>query len=156
MSDGMKRRRFLGLFGSTLAVPLVPMPALAKAGYSQAAWNTAVGTARSSAAISVGGMARLLNMTPAATEAMMRDMVSKGILGPLTGPRHGGVWAVSRVMKAGNIAALHKAKQIAQADAKPQTNHLSEDARSETPGWIAHLRNICTQNGMPLSERCFS
>ena len=152
----MKRRRFLGLFGSAVAAPLVPVPAIAQAGYSQAAWNTAVTTARGSAAVSVGGMARLLNMTPVATEAMMRDMVSKGILGPLTGPRHGGVWAVSRVMKAGNIAALHKAKQIAQSDAKSRASEFSNSERAETPASISHLRNICTQNGMALSERCFS
>ena len=152
----MKRRRFLGLFGSAVAAPLVPVPAIAQAGYSQAAWNTAVTTARGSAAVSVGGMARLLNMTPVATEAMMRDMVSKGILGPLTGPRHGGVWAVSRVMKAGNIAALHKAKQIAQSDAKSRASEFSNSERAETPASISHLRNICHQNGMALSERCFS
>lgn len=152
----MKRRRFLGLFGSAVAAPMIPVPAMAQAGYSQAAWNTALTTARGSAAVSVGGMARLLNMTPAATEALMRDMVSKGILGPLTGPRHGGVWAVSRVMKAGNIAALHKAKQLVQSEAKAQLEQRFEDDLSETPDWIAHLRNICTQNGMTLSERCFS
>jgi len=77
----MKRRHFLGLFSSAVAAPLVPAPALAQAGYSQAAWNTAVATARSSAAVSVGGMAARLKMTPAATEALMRDMVAKGILG---------------------------------------------------------------------------
>lgn len=152
----MKRRRFLGLFGSAVAAPLVPVPAIAQVGYSQAAWNTAVTTARSSAAVSVGGMARLLNMSPSATEAMMRDMVSKGILGPLTGPRHGGVWAVSRVMKAGNIAALHKAKQIAQSDTKSRADEFADAEQAGTPAWIAHLRNICTQNGLTLSERCFS
>ena len=152
----MKRRHFLGLFSSAVAAPLMPAPALAQAGYSQAAWNTAVATARSSAAVSVGGMASLLKMTPAATEAMMRDMVAKGILGPLSGPRHGGVWAVSRVMKAGNIAALHKASQIRQAEPKPQAQKSQDGDDARIADWIVHLRNICTQNGMTLSERCFS
>lgn len=154
----MKRRKFLGLFGSAIAAPMVPIPALAQTGYSQAAWNTAVATARSSAALSVGGMANILKLPPAATETLMRDMIKQGILGPLSGPRHGGHWAVSRIMKPGNIAALHKAQQAAQGQAK--VDEIGQDnpqaPATHVPDWIVHLRQMCVQNGMTLHARCFA
>ena len=144
----MQRRRFLGLFGSAVAAPMVPVPAMAQPAYSQAAWNTAVSTARSSAALSVNGMSHVLKISPAATEALMRDMVRKGLLNPIIGPYHGGLWASSKVMKAGNIAAIHKAQQAARAELAEK-----ENAKSQTGDWISHLQKICIDNGYQLSAR---
>jgi len=147
----MKRRRFLGMFSGAIAAPALPLPTMAQSAYSQSAWNTAVATARSSAALSVNGMSHVLKISPAATEALMRDMVRKGILNPIVGPYHGGMWASSKVMKAGNIAAIHKAQQAARRELAKE-----ENTKSRAGDWISHLQKICVDNGMTLHPRCFA
>lgn len=150
----MQRRKFLGLFGSAVAAPMMPLPAMAQAGYSQTAWNTAVATARGSAAVSVNGMARALGLSPAMAETLMRDMVGKGMLSPLSGTRHGGVWAASKLMKPINIAAAQKAQQVARNQAA--SDRSDAKAQAKPSDWISHLQKICVNNGMDLQPRCFA
>lgn len=149
----MKRRNFLGMISGAATAPLVPIPALGKATYSNAAWNSAVATARKSAALSVNGMARTLQISPAAAETLMRDMVGKGILSPILGPTHGGLWASSKVMKPVNIAAAHKAQQVARQQAARERRQLTKQQMAASD-WVSHLRNICDQTGMNLYPRC--
>lgn len=145
----MKRRSFLGVFSGAVAAPLMPVVPMAQAGYSQGAWTTAVAAARSRAALSVDGLARALNVSPATSEVLMRDMVKKGLLNPLVGPRHGGFWATSKVMRPGQIAALQGGSHAAK-------RKIADQAEASATDMIAHLRQLCAGQGIALSPRCLA
>jgi len=147
----MKRRNFLGLFGGAIAAPLIPLPAMAQAGYSKAAMHGAIMHAQTRASFSIWGLANAVKIPVAQAEALMGDLAKRGIIGPLQGTTFGGRWATSNVLLRDTLAATQAATQSNAKTAKFKTSNATEP---DLDTMIAHLRKVCTDYGLQLHPRC--
>lgn len=154
----MKRRRFLGLFGAAATTPFLPAPVAAAAGkgavgYSPAALHAAIYHAKTRAAFSVWGLAKTVGISVDQADALMGDLVKRGIVGPVQGTTFGGRWASSNVLMSDKLGAAVTAK-----GARVKTRATSP-AQSGVPGLevdlsrlLSHLRQICLRDGLKLAE----
>lgn len=146
----MKRRKFLGLFGSAFAAPLLPTPAVAaSATYSKVALRGAIKHAQTRGSFSVWGLANAVKVPVAQAEAMMTDLAKRGILGPLQGTTFGGRWATSNVLMRDTFAA---AKAIQHSNVAQSATH--KHAEPDLSTLLAHLQRVCVDYGMTLHPRC--
>lgn len=152
----MKRRNFLGLFGGAITAPFLPMPAIAAtakaAPYSAAALHGAIYHAQSRAVFSVWGLAKTLNLPLEQAEALMGDLAKRGITGPLQGTTFGGRWANSKIMRSEALTLNRAARQGGGPDATTD----AQKGNADLGRFLAHLRQICRTNGIPLSPRALA
>jgi len=149
----VKRRGFLTMLGAATLAPALPaVSAPAAATYNRYMYGLAVFHARTRAHVSAAGIAYRLKVTTAQAEAMMVEMTAKGMITPVAG-KPGAMRATSNILKGGvwDTAEVKKAAQ------KRETLQ-GEPAEVQTApkDWIAHLQQICRDQGMSLSERCFA
>lgn len=136
----MKRRKFLGLFGSAIAAPLMPLPAVAasKATYSKAALHGAIMHAQTRGSFSVWGLAQAVKVPVAQAEVLMGDLAKRGILGPLQGTTFGGRWATSNVLMREHLG-LAKAVHKHSGQVRPTAGQSNS---SDMSGMMDHLRKL--------------
>lgn len=157
----MKRRGFIQLLGAALTAPALPAmgaPSVAAATYNRYTFGLAVFHARTRAHVSAAGIAYRLKVSTAQAEAMIAEMASKGMVTPLIS-KPGSVRATSNILKGGiwDTSEIQKAAKKRE-ELKSQAEHTTEDGKpkGEVPAWIAHLREVCVNQGMTLSPRCYA
>ena len=154
----MKRRGFLQMIGAATLAPALPAlsaPAATAATYNRYTYGLAVFHARTRAHVSAAGIAYRLKVTTAQAEAMIAEMASKGMVTPIMG-KPGTVRATSNILK-GGIWDTAQVKQAAQNREALQSNKeeaSQPDQRALAPDWIAHLRQLCVDQGYTLHPRC--
>jgi len=147
----MKRRGFLQLLGAAAATPLMPGAALAKAaGYNRYQYGLAVFHARTRAHISARGIAHRLKVSVPQAEAMIGEMVDKGLVKPVFGGPN--VRAVSNILKPDAWGLETHARK--QRSAARRAKRLAKAPAHDIADMITHLRQICVDYGMTLHPRC--
>ena len=153
----MKRRGFLGLLGAAVTAPL--MPAVGAAAPARSAFAVAVAHAERFPVISAGGLSKHGNMTIAQADALIKRLGREGVV-KLVGPsRSGAVRAASRVFKNDHwgLGRTARERQAATQKAKAEQPPAEpEAAEQQIAPWLAHLHDLCRQQGMTLSPRCFA
>jgi len=150
----MKRRGFLQLLGAAATAPLLPTATLAQAaGYNRYQYGLAVFHARTRAHVSARGIAFRLKVSIPQAEAMIGEMVDKGLVKPVFGGPN--VRAVSNILKPDAWGLDAHARKMRAAERKAK--HLQADAtQMQADGlsdFLAHLRQICVKQGMSLHPR---
>jgi len=153
----MKRRGFLSMLGAAAVVPALPAAAApaVTATYNRYMFGLAVFHARTRAHVSAAGIAYRLKVTTAQAEAMMAEMVGKGMVTPVTG-NPGTMRAVSNILKPGvwDVSEVQKSAKVRNdLQQKAQTK---AGADTDAKDWLAHLQKICVGEGLDLHSRCFA
>lgn len=154
----MKRRSFLTMLGAAVAAPALPMaaaPAPVAAVYNRYTYGLAVFHARTHAHVTAAGIAKRLKVTPAQAKAMISEMSSAGLVKPvgLTGSN---VRAVSNILKPDAWGLDAASRKMRSDTRRARKAHAANDRRYAEPdlsALLAHLRQVCTAQGMPLSAR---
>ncbi|SEW46011.1 hypothetical protein SAMN04488515_3426 [Cognatiyoonia koreensis] len=154
----MKRRSFLTALGAAIAMPVLPsLPAAQVASFNRYTYGLAVFHARTRAHVSARGIAHCLKVSVPQAEAMIAEMARNGLVKPVFGGPN--VRAVSNILKP-DTWGLDKAARQARAQvrkdriAPPRTAHKSLTLETDLSRLIAHLRQVCRDQGMTLSPRC--
>ena len=125
----MIRRGFLQLMGSALTAPFLPaLPARAApvAAYPAAAMTAALAQARNRLNFSVFALAQQLGLRLDQADALMADLSSKGVLGPIQGTTRAGRWARSTVWS--HPAPSVAATGAARTKLTPSDTNIQNDA----------------------------
>ncbi|SLN30771.1 hypothetical protein PSJ8397_01402 [Pseudooctadecabacter jejudonensis] len=158
----MKRRGFLQLLGGAIAAPLVPnvaVGAATKAAYPASALHAAIYHAQSRVNFSVFSLARQLGLDLDQAEALMGDMSSRGILGPLQGTTQPGRWARSKVWKRPFAGAAATGKVIKTARPSDLTRTAPQTGKSisfevDLNSFLNYLRKMSQDQGLTLHPQC--
>ncbi len=149
----MRRRGFLSLVSAAAVAPALPAisaPAVT-ATYNRYMFGLAVFHARTRAHVSAAGIAFRLKVTTVQAEAMIAEMAAKGMVTPVLG-KPGAVRAVSNIVKPGIWDTTKTAKSLSRETKNAQPS--SDIVQSQS--MIAHLRELCAGQGIPLSPRCLA
>lgn len=152
----MKRRKFLGMLGAATASPMLPLPAIAAAPaatYTPAALHGAILHAQASGHVSVQGLTHLLRIPPAGAEALMQDMMNKGILAPMQGTNPVLGWAKSRIYKPRFAMRVPTRRTQIEEPDLGQQREGQRDSPAQDP-LFAHLHYLCRAVGMALHPSC--
>lgn len=152
----MKRRGFLQMLGGAIAAPLMPTAsfgAATKAAYPASALHAAIYHAQSRVNFSVFSLAQRLGLSLDQAQAVMTEMSSRGILGPLQGTTQAGTWARSAIwQRPAHAVAIGKGATYASKAATSQTARTA--ARTAPAPWLRHLYDMCRAHGRTLHPRC--
>lgn len=142
----MQRRNFLQIIGAAIAAPLMPSASFGSvakvAPYTPAALHGAILHAQSRCSISSWSLAQTLGVPVAQANALMADMIDRGILGNLRGSAGGSRWASSKVFKP--AFAPYQPRVTARMKHNPScavTHHTQPDLSL----MMAHLRDISSR-----------
>lgn len=136
----MKRRGFLSLLGAVMAAPALPSAATSlPVRLSQLAATHA----RTYPCVSAVGLSRGLGVPMAQAQVLLRDLSSKGLVGPISHAGTGPIYAASAVYRPAASAVL-KVAQLRPS--MPQTHAVAND-------WLAYVQDICVRNGFALQPR---
>jgi hypothetical protein len=154
----MKRRGFLGLFGAAIAVPALPFaaPVTPAVVYSRSTYGLAVLHARTRPHVTARGIAHCLKLPKSQASAMMAEMIESKLITPITGAADGSMRATSNILinDPWGLERTSAARQTTADQAKRHAKVQQPEVKIDL--LLAHLRDLCTQQGMTLSRRCFA
>jgi len=152
----MKRRGFLQLLGGAVAAPLMPsvsFGAATKVAYPASALHAAIYHAQSRVNFSVFSLAQRLGLSLDQAQAVMTEMSSRGILGPLQGTTQAGTWARSAIwQRPAHAVATGKVAKAASAG----RGHVAAKTATQAnlAPFMRYLQDMCRDRGMALHPRC--
>ena len=127
--------------------------------YNRYTYGLAVFHARTRAHVSARGIAHCLKVSVPQAEAMITEMAGKGLVKPVFGATGGQVRAVSNILRP-DAWGLDRAARQARSTQRRERLKTQQDA-SDPSGvdlgrLMAHLRQLCLDNGMSLHPRCLA